>query len=77
MKAVSTQGLGQLVRFEVLTAARMKVALLWLPGLNVLMMEVASTSETSINFSHTARSNNPETAIFIRPVCVRSHNIPV
>jgi hypothetical protein len=35
------------VRFEVLTAANMKVAVFWSI---ILMMEAASTSETSVNF---------------------------
>jgi hypothetical protein len=29
-------------------------------GLNILMMEATSTYETSVNFYHTRRRNNPE-----------------
>jgi hypothetical protein len=41
------------VRFEVLTAASIKMTI-------ALMMEAASTSETSVNFYQTTRRNNPE-----------------
>jgi hypothetical protein len=42
------------VRFEVLAAANMKIALI------ALKMEVASTSETSVNVYQTTRHSNPE-----------------
>jgi hypothetical protein len=61
------------VRFQVLTAASMKMAVFWvvapcgLVGVYrrfrsaiALMIEAASTSETSVNFSQTTRRNNPE-----------------
>jgi hypothetical protein len=58
------------VRFQILTAASMKLAVFWdvAPfslavacrrfGLIALMMEAASTSETSVNFYQTTRRNN-------------------
>jgi hypothetical protein len=63
----------ELVRFQVLTAASMKMAVNWVVGpcslvevyrhfrgAYTLMMKAASTSETSVNFYQTARRNNPE-----------------
>jgi hypothetical protein len=44
------------VRFEVLTAASMKMAVFWV----VVMMEAASTSETLVNIYQSTRRNNPE-----------------
>jgi hypothetical protein len=57
------------VRFEILTAASMNVSVFWVVApcslvevyqLIALMMEAASTSETSVNFHQTAWCNNPE-----------------
>jgi hypothetical protein len=40
---------------------RMKMAVFWVVvALITLMMEAASTSETSVNFSQTTQCNNPE-----------------
>jgi hypothetical protein len=44
------------VRFEVLTAVNIKMAVLWV----VAMMEAASTLETWVKFSQTTRYKNPE-----------------
>jgi hypothetical protein len=61
-----------IVRFQVLTAARMKMTVFWIvePCSLVevyrrfvpiaLMMDAASTSETSVNFCKTKRRINPE-----------------
>jgi hypothetical protein len=53
------------VRFEVLVAASMKMAVFWVvvppsSGLIALMMEAARTSEMSVNFYQTTWHNNPE-----------------
>jgi hypothetical protein len=61
------------VRFQVLTAASVKMADFWVAapcslvevyrhfrGTAALMMETASTSETSVNFYQTKRRYNPE-----------------
>jgi hypothetical protein len=62
------------VRFQVLTAASMKMAVFWVVGpwslvevyrcfrgaSITLMMGAASTSETSVKFYQTTRCNNPE-----------------
>jgi hypothetical protein len=64
------------VRFQVLAAAIMKMAVFWdvapcslvevyrrlrvVCDVIALMMEAASSSETSVNFYQTARRNNPE-----------------
>jgi hypothetical protein len=51
------------VRFQVLTAASMKTAVLWVVAackLIALMMEAAGTFETSVNFYQTKRCNIPE-----------------
>jgi hypothetical protein len=52
------------VRFEVLTAASMKMSVVRVVApcslAIALMMEAASTSETPVNFYHTTRRNNPE-----------------
>jgi hypothetical protein len=56
------------MRFQVLTAASMKMTVSWdfapfsYQGdeTHRLMMETASTSETSVNFYHAARRNIPE-----------------
>jgi hypothetical protein len=53
------------VRFEVLTAANMKMAVLWAIA---LMMEAASTSEMSVNFYQTTRRNSPE----VSHLCVKT-----
>jgi hypothetical protein len=45
------------VRLQVLTEASMKMAVSWVVA---LMMEAASTCETSINFYQTTQRNNPE-----------------
>jgi hypothetical protein len=45
------------VRFEVLTQADMKMAVV---RAIIFMMEAAGTSGTSVNFYQTARRNNPE-----------------
>jgi hypothetical protein len=63
-----TKRQGELLRFQVLTTAIMKVAVFWVVApcslvevyRPALMMEAASTSETSVNFYQTTRSNNPE-----------------
>jgi hypothetical protein len=48
-------------RFQVLTAASMKMAVFWVVAPCIsLMMEAASTSETSVNFYQTTWRNNPE-----------------
>jgi hypothetical protein len=39
-----------------------------------LMLEAASTSETTVNFNHTTRRNNPEDSIFIL-AAVRTLNL--
>jgi hypothetical protein len=51
----------QLVRFQVLTAANMKMIVFWdiVPS-SVVMMEAVSTSETSVNFYQTIRRNIPK-----------------
>jgi hypothetical protein len=51
---------GTKVGFEVLTAASMKMAVFWVVAPCSLMMEAASTSETSVNFYQTTRRYNPE-----------------
>jgi hypothetical protein len=58
------------VRFEVLTAARMKMAVFWVFApcslvdfTDSLMTEAASTSGTSVNFYQTTTTQN--TVIFI------------
>jgi hypothetical protein len=50
------------MRFEVLMAASMKMAVFCVvvPWAIALMMEAASTSETSVNFHQTKQRNNPE-----------------
>jgi hypothetical protein len=46
------------VRIEVLTAANIKMTVFWVAI--ALMMEAASTSETSVKFYQITRRNNPE-----------------
>jgi hypothetical protein len=48
--------------FQVITAASMKKTVFWVvaPCILSLMMEAASTSETSVNFYQTTRRNNLE-----------------
>jgi hypothetical protein len=59
------------VRFQVLTAARIKMAVSWVVAKYSLIIlptfqwyllppSAASTSETSVNFYQTTRRNNPE-----------------
>jgi hypothetical protein len=48
------------VGFEVLAAASMKMAVFWFVAMIALVMEAASTSETSVNFYQTILRNNPE-----------------
>jgi hypothetical protein len=48
------------VRFQVLTTATMKMAVFWIVTSCSLMMEAASTSETSVNFYQTTRRYNRE-----------------
>jgi hypothetical protein len=61
------------VRFQVLTAASMKIAVFWIVapcslvevyqrfrGAIAMMMEAASISKTSVNFYQTTRRSNPE-----------------
>jgi hypothetical protein len=45
-----------LVGFEVRTAESMKMAVFWI----ALLMEAATTSESSVNFNQTTRHYNPE-----------------
>jgi hypothetical protein len=52
------------MRFHVLTAASMKMAVFWVVAPCSLMMEAASASETSVNFYQTIRRNNPEESHF-------------
>jgi hypothetical protein len=54
------------LRFEVLTAERMKMAVFRVvaPSIIALMMEAASTSETLVNFYQTTRRTTQKTAIF-------------
>jgi hypothetical protein len=47
------------LRFQVLTAASVEMAVFWIVSI-ALMMEEASTSETSVNFYQTPRRNNLE-----------------
>jgi hypothetical protein len=47
------------VELEVLTAASMKITVFWVDAIAV-MMEAVCTSETSVNFHHSTRCNNPE-----------------
>jgi hypothetical protein len=49
------------LRFKVLTAASMKTAV-WVvaPSTIALLMEAASTTDTSVNFYHSTRRNIPE-----------------
>jgi hypothetical protein len=71
--------LKNLVGFEVLTAARMKMAVFWVVvpcslvevyqrvrgnALVALMVEAASTSETLLNFYQTSPRYNPEDSLF-------------
>jgi hypothetical protein len=42
----------------------MKRTVFWVVAIIALMMLVASTSETSVNFYQTARRNNPEDSHF-------------
>jgi hypothetical protein len=57
------------VRFHVLAAAIMKTAVFWvvapcnLVEVIALIMETASTPETSANFYQTKRRNNPEDSL--------------
>jgi hypothetical protein len=62
-----------MLRFEVLTAASLKMtafsdvapcSLVEVYRLIALMMEAASTSETSVNFYQTTRRKNPEKSSF-------------
>jgi hypothetical protein len=53
------------VRFQVLTAASMKIAVFWVVAQCSLVedtdvSEAAGTSETSVNFYQSTRCNNPE-----------------
>jgi hypothetical protein len=55
------------VRFQVLTGASNKTAVFWVVGpcsleehLIALIVEAASSSETSVNFYQTTRRSNPE-----------------
>jgi hypothetical protein len=58
------------VRFQVLTAVNMKIAVFWIVvlvafiirrmNLIALMMEAENTSETLVNFYKAVRRNNPE-----------------
>jgi hypothetical protein len=58
------------VRFEVLTAASVKMTVFWvvapcslgrsLPTFHIALMEAARTSEPSLNVYNTTRRNNPE-----------------
>jgi hypothetical protein len=60
------------VRFQVLTAESMRMIVFWDAApcsLIVLLMEAASTSETSVNFYETTRRNIPEDS--------HLHKIPV
>jgi hypothetical protein len=43
----------------------MKMAVFWVVAPCSLMMEAASTSETSVNFYQTTRRSIPETTIYI------------
>jgi hypothetical protein len=61
--------LTNIVGFEVLTAANVKMAVFWVAvpcslvdglAMIVLMMEAASTSQTSVNLYHTTRRYKPE-----------------
>jgi DNA-binding IscR family transcriptional regulator len=47
------------VRFQVLTAASMKITVFWDVAI-ALMMEAANTSEKSVNFYQITWRNNPE-----------------
>jgi hypothetical protein len=62
------------VRFEVLTAAGMKMDVFWVVAPCSLMMEAVSTSETSVNFYQAIWCNIPEDSLFIL-VAVRSLNL--
>jgi hypothetical protein len=59
------------VRFEVLTAASMKMAVFWVVA---LMMEAARTTETSVKSYQSTRRNNQKTAIVILAT-VRNSNL--
>jgi hypothetical protein len=61
---IDTDTKGEL-RFEVLAAVSMKMTVFWVVvpcslAMIVLIMEAASTSETSVNFYQTTRRINPE-----------------
>jgi hypothetical protein len=46
------------MRFQVLTATNMKMAVFFI--IKAMMMEAVTTSETSVNFYRTTRRNFPE-----------------
>jgi len=48
------------LRFQVLTAASIKMAVFWNIAPNVLIMEALRTSETSVYFNETARHSVTE-----------------
>jgi hypothetical protein len=48
------------VRFQVLMAASMKMAVFWVVVMITLMMEAAGTSEMSVNFYQTTLCSNIE-----------------
>jgi hypothetical protein len=49
-----------LVKFQVMTATTMKMTVFWDVVIIVLMMDVVSVSETSVNFNQTTQRNIPE-----------------
>jgi hypothetical protein len=80
--AVHVANLKHRVRFEVLTAASMMLAVFWVVEscslvefyrrFITLMMEAASTFEMSVNFYQTTRRNNLEDSYLLEALSFRS-----
>jgi hypothetical protein len=58
------------VRFQILTAASMKMAVFWVVAAIALMMEAARTCEMSADVYKTTRRNNPEDIHLRNAICL-------